>query len=112
MQQVFPEDEVRFLVSELMQTLETARQKATRPPRPRPYRMSNRRSMLTWWPPQPMHRRRCSCVVLHDKDGEAEAYVRLGRIKLLQCENLHALEAFKKAGVALDDMAGGFAFAR
>jgi hypothetical protein len=41
---------------------------------------------------------------LKDQDGQAEAYVRLGKIKLMQGENQHALEAFKKAGVTLGEV--------
>jgi hypothetical protein len=49
---------------------------------------------------------------LKEQDDQAEAYVRLGKIKLMQGENQHqthagekpALEAFKKAGVTLGEV--------
>ena len=106
MQQVFPEDEVRFLVSELMQTLETARQKGDKAAEAAAHIELSDAQIDVDMVAATAHAQKALLVrrALHDKDGEAEAYVRLGRIKLLQCENLHALEAFKKAGVALGEV--------
>ena len=106
MQQLFPEEEVRFLVKELEGTLYQARQNGDKAAEGAAHIELADAQMDVDMVAATAHAQKALLVrkALHDQDGQAEAYVRLGNIKLMQGENQHALEAFKKAGVTLGEV--------
>ena len=106
MQQLFPEEEVRFLVKELGETLNDARQRGDKVAEGAAHIELADAQMDVDMVAATAHAQKALLIhkALKDQDGQAEAYVRLGKIKLMQGENQHALEAFKKAGVTLGEV--------
>ena len=106
MQEIFPEEEVRFLVGELVQPLEAARQRGDKVAEAAAHIELCDAQMDVDMVAATTHGQKALVIrrSLDDKDGQAECFVRLGNIKLLQGETEHALEAFKKAGVALGEV--------
>jgi tetratricopeptide (TPR) repeat protein len=106
MQQLFPEEEVRFLVKELGETLNDARQRGDKVAEGAAHIELADAQMDVDMVAATAHAQKALLIrkALKDQDGQAQAYVRLGNIKLMQGENHHALEAFKKAGVSLGEV--------
>jgi tetratricopeptide (TPR) repeat protein len=106
MQEIFPEEEVRFLVGELLQPLEAARQRGDKIAEAAAHIELCDAQLDVDMVAATAHAQKALLIrrSLDDKDGQAECFVRLGNIKLLQGETEHALEAFKKAGVALGEV--------
>ena len=106
MLQLFPEDEVRFLVNEMEQGLDAARSRNDKKGEAAMHLdLSDANADLNLVVAM-THAQKGLLVSkqIGDRDGQAAAFVRLGNIKLMQSEHEHALEAFKKGGAVLGEV--------